>query len=343
MPDAQLDFATSAVPAEDMSATTVAALLAALGIDTSHPLAVQLGKLDFDTADADLEDTVLEVLSHTEGGYLPLLLLADEVAATMRHGSLPTVASAIAGLCTQPADDKRRKSTSRLHPVAGVPFVVLTSTGWTRLGQPNRRESNPTEGRVTHSLALHNVARWLRQQHLPAHASRDVVGAVLGSSEVRHEYGARMEHLRFDRDHAQERAALAGGLYPDLMLRTNWPHTAYADRLRVWPGADVGADADMSVAIEVELSEKSAVGITTKLRRHEAAISLGWHHAVVWVVGDADTYKVLTRSAAAISAPNVVRWMIPASHIGHGSEFVPEKFNTWSEHRWLHSLENAAS
>jgi hypothetical protein len=49
-------------------------------------------------------------------------------------------------------------------------------------------------------------------------------------------------------------------------------------------------------AIEVELSAKSSPALDAKVRQHDAALSAGWWHEVVWIVDDEEVVTRLNRS-----------------------------------------------
>jgi hypothetical protein len=269
-----------------------------------------------------LDDLVLEMLGEAEGGYLPVAAVIDALAASRRTNyGAAEVGDAIDTLCQQDEDDKRRKPPLRLVEVAGSWFAVLTSAGWTLLGKTAKREAKPTAGRVTHSLALHNVARWLEREHCPALLRHDIESNVVRSSDVVREYRQRAEAVRFDPGvEVNDKRRLAGGLFPDLLLRTNWPTPLTATRGALWPGLPKELGADLTIAVEVELSAKGVVGATDKVQRHAAAIKNGWHNGVLWVVTDQRTLDLLKRSALSVGCSEVVANSIHSSHVGHDPE-----------------------
>lgn len=307
----------------------------------SDPLAAYLDAAVEAATDSQTRTLLLQTLAATEGGHLPLELLTSAVVPQLRGLEAERgergVRHAVACLLEQP-EDKRKNPPLELQHVGGEAFVVLTATGWKMLGKPNKRSGQPDIARAGHSIAVHNIARWLRAEHLPRLAQLGVEGRVDGTRVVGTDYVARRDTLlRVSARSTPDADVLAGGLYPDLVLKTSWPDEHAATRAEIWPDAPANRP-DVAVAVEVELTAKNTIDISHKLARHAAAIAAGWHDAVLWIVRDAATWTLIDRAARAGGHADLVRYVVPTWRCGHGrsqgephTTYIPSR---WPEAAW---------
>jgi hypothetical protein len=75
---------------------------------------------------------------------------------------------------------------------------------------------------------------------------------------------------------------------------------------------------EWNVAIEIELSGKSAPLVEAKLRQHDTAMQLGWWQAVVWITDDLSTLTRLLRSGLGQSRVHPGHYFLPGGAVGIG-------------------------
>lgn len=226
--------------------------------------------------------------------------------------------AAIAAAIAPPSSDGRSKPKVKAGIIDGQHLLWLTSSGWTSIGQANRREAQPSSARVQHRLAIPRFASWIDFAVAPNTADAGIYWNVaLGNLsrdfiEVHKQAAWSMTRLNVNADMARSNAPLLGGIYPDLIVVSNLPEAittpdgqvltrgefrdSYHGRALSWQDPDVRHTPETITAIEIELSAKSTPALDAKVRQHDAALQAGWWHEVVWVVDDMDVLTRLKRS-----------------------------------------------
>lgn len=209
--------------------------------------------------------------------------------------------AAVAALATQ-GSDKRVKPRVALGSIGGHRVVWLRSAGWQSVGQVNRREAGPTTKSLRHRLAAPNLAKSLaRLETSPEGRGLLIEGQQ--DIELRETVRVAVQGLKGGGrgQDDPEAGALAAGVFPDLLVVENWSPARVGDRERYWPtvggyrpvggsgGVQRDREPDHIVAVEIELSGKSNLMMSAKIRHHDGAMRLGWWHAVVWITDDQRT------------------------------------------------------
>jgi hypothetical protein len=246
----------------------------------------------------DQAQHLLELVAAGDG----LALVEDLLQA----GVTPAV---LAAALAQPEGDKRVRPRLRGGLLAGHRVCWLTSAGHAAVGQPNRRESPPSQSTLRHRLAPSNVERHLITHLAPIARQRgqvllDVVRGKPLRDLVEERRGDAWSSVRHGNlaDQA-EASSLLGGVFPDLLVVEDWPEAMSETRRHVWPHHGLRADrasvfeSPFAVAVEVELQGKAHPLLLHKRKQHTRAMDIGgWWSAVLWIVDDRDVLTRLQRA-----------------------------------------------
>lgn len=236
--------------------------------------------------------------------------------------------AAIAAALLPPNNDGRSKPKLKAGVIDGQQLLWLTSTGWSSVGQSNRREAPPTSARVAHRLSIPRFASWIEHTVAPNTIGVGIFWNVaIGNQarefiEVHKQTAWSMARMNVNAEAARMNASLLGGVYPDLIVVSNLPEEirtpngvtmtrgefrdSYHSRAVSWQDPDIRETPETITAIEIELSAKSTPALDAKVRQHDAALSAGWWHEVAWVVDDADVLARLKRSGVGVRAGHCI-------------------------------------
>jgi hypothetical protein len=149
---------------------------------------------------------------------------------------MPVHRAAVERLLAEP-EDRRQSALAKAAAIEAYTSPGCRRPDTAKLGfriNANGGRSKPDEPR----LAILNVRRWMTERLSPELQRLDVATTVLGGSELRRLQLQRAEQLRRVMHVVGDRtrvAPISAGVFPDLLLNTNWP----ADRLNVraewWP------------------------------------------------------------------------------------------------------------
>lgn len=251
---------------------------------------------------ADVGTDLLLALAEAGG----VALVADVLAA----GHAPAV---LAALTLANPKDKRVKPRLGAGIITGHRVVWLLASGWSAVGQANRREASPTEKSLRHRLAASNLARGLARLE-PTFTTYGLIVAVQQDVELREALKGWVQDVK-PRGVGQDDPGAGGvynGIFPDLLVVENWDPARLGQRAVHWPSVGGvaatagsgepsgtilrGDGADHIVAVEVELSGKANVLLSAKVANHDTAMRLGWWNAVVWITDDRNTLTRLSRA-----------------------------------------------
>ncbi len=280
-------------------------------------------------------DAALDVLQDVADVGDGVMLLADLLAAGHSR-------AVVAALLKQ-GSDKRLRARLALGVVAGHDVVWLRTAGWGAVGKPNRREAAPTVKTLRHRLSGHNFEQAIEHRVTATARANDVLIEVMRGvplrEHVQQHIGDAWTSIKTEGPEEQRAAGtLTGGVFPDVLVVENWPRqrivgtpqTGLAqavpgERERLWPsvGGIRNDDADLVVAVEIELSGKAAPLLSSKVRQHDTAMRLGWWQAVVWITDSTDVLTRLLRAGVSDGAQHPGHYVMGGSSVGLGNDPGP--------------------
>lgn len=256
--------------------------------------------------------------------------------------------SAIAAALLPPGNDGRSKPRAKAGVIDGQRLLWLTSSGWSSVGQGNRRESPPSSSRVQHRLAIPRFASWIEYEVSPKTSPLGLFWNVaLGSKsreliETYKQTAWSMARMNSNAEAISTHSQLLGGVYPDAIVVTSLPETITLPNNEVMNRKDfrrtyhpksftdhdfdsMGRPETIS-AIEVELSAKSTPALDAKVRQHDAALNAGWWNEVVWIVDDEEVATRLRRSGVGAKEGHCI---VDAADVGITKTPVPSVKTDW--------------
>jgi hypothetical protein len=292
---------------------------------------VATARAEISAREDNAADASTDVLTLVAEGGDGVMLLADVLAAGHSR-------ALVAALLTQ-GSDKRIRARLAIGIVAGVEVVWLRTSGWQAVGQPNRRETPPTQSSLRHRLSAHNFERTMLAGVEPVGRERGVLLSVVRGAPLREYITQRtgdawtIIKTAGSAELLNAASGVLGGVYPDALVAESWPASLVVDkdqtRAKTWPKTGDPAalserqGPDWASAIEIELSGKAAPLVSAKVRQHDTAMLLGWWQAVVWITDDTDTLTRLVRAGVG-GADHPGHYLLPGSAVGiGGSPTVP--------------------
>ena len=256
--------------------------------------------------------------------------------------------SAIAASLQSPGNDGRSKPRAKAGVIDGQRLLWLTSSGWTSVGQSNRRESPPSSSRVQHRLAIPRFASWIEYDVSPKTTPLGLFWNVaLGNKsreliETYKQAAWSLARMNSNAEAISTHSQLLGGIYPDAIVVSSLPETitlpnnevkSRADfRLTYHPKSFTAHDLDSIArpetisAIEVELSAKSTPALDAKVRQHDAALNAGWWNEVVWIDDAEEVATRLRRSGVGTKQGHCI---VDASDVGISKTPVKGVVTDW--------------
>ena len=243
--------------------------------------------------------------------------------------------AAIAAALLPPGNDGRSKARAKAGVIDGQRLLWLTSSGWSSVGQANRRESPPSSSRVQHRLAIPRFASWIEYDVSPKTFAIGLYWNVaLGTKsreliETYKQTAWSLARMNSNAEAIVSHSQLLGGVYPDAIVVSSLPETitlptnqvlSRADFRRMYHSKsysvhdlDSMSRPETISAIEVELSAKSTPALDAKVRQHDAALNAGWWNEVVWIVDDEEVATRLRRSGVGTKDGHCI---VDASDVG---------------------------
>ena len=218
---------------------------------------------------------------------------------------------------SKPPGDGRAKPLVRAHNINGVRVVALTSSGWTALGQPNKREQRPKPQDIEHRLSPQLI-----KQHIEGKASawpselvsvtvetsvsginawQDIVIARAWPKVTRSGY--------IDADGRFGTLTRREGCpRPDAVIYEKWGGPG---RAAMWSGTQAaeqlapvaGYYEETTILLEVETAAKHTNALKDKVWRLNTALMLGAADYVLWAVDDAAIGRRIAAATLAGTAP----------------------------------------
>jgi hypothetical protein len=271
----------------------------------------------------------------------------------------------VAALLRQPNSDKRRQPALGLAEINDTATVWLKTGSWSLLGFPNRKEAAPTASSIRHRLAGHNFETALRAAcEGPMYEHRIMLDVLRGAdlrAYVASRIGDAWGPIRYGGpEESKEASKLLGGVYPDALVVENWPTamakvaeqvvpggptTYVSQRLKSWPtngGTKPREDAELRIAVELELHSKHDPVQSAKIAAHDCAMALGWWDSVCWITDSDRVREKLLRSGLADRHAHPGHYLMGGSTVGLGADPAPVSLGTPlpSSPWWLPMLED---
>jgi hypothetical protein len=261
-----------------------------------------------------------------------VMLLADLLAAGHSR-------AVVAALLKQ-GSDKRLRPRLALGVVGGHEVVWLRTAGWSILNYPNRREAAPTVRSLRHRLSGHNFEHAIEQRVAPIARQNDVLLEMVRGVPLRDYCKSRVGDAwttikTEGPEQTRDAGTVTGGVFPDVLVVENWPRkhilrakpqglvaATRSEREQLWPsvGGIRTDDADLAVAVEIELSGKAAPLLSAKVRQHDTAMRMGWWQVVVWVTDSTDVLTRLLRAGIGDPSQHPGHYVMGGSALGFGSD-----------------------